>query len=281
MIPHIPFWWNLNIYRWQDGIEILFFTAAIYYLSVWLYQDKHKSLLLPFYGYCALLFVSHHLHFSTMCTTLVTFMPIAVVFFILIHHETLQKNFITMHAITPLQSKPNDWIELIVRTGLTGLSENKSLTFVIEKKQPLQTLVDTTSPLGCPLSSELLRFITTSVLFKEDQMLWIDTNIKLQGCNATWKTNSVDTWLSQEIKEQEQWLQDALFFTSKTDALFIKLLPKTRTFTLIAQGKIIEKASAQHACAAIKAYLGYTSYSYKGDWHGPYPQNISSERTLS
>ncbi len=281
MLASFPFWWHFAIYRWQDGFEILLFTACLYYLSLLLYCDKQKPLLLYFYGYCGAIIGAHSLHLTTISTLLITFMPLIVAIFILIHQDTLQKNFITLHRITPLETPPGDWIEDLVRAGLTAASNNTTLTCIIEKKEALTTLLSSPAHLISPCTTELIKLITSSSIYNPEQMLWIDAHTKLEAYNTTWKKNSVDTWLTQDVQEQEQWLKDALFFTTKTDALFIKLLPSTRTFTLIAGGKIIEKVVAQQACSAIKTYLGYPLHSLKGDWHVPHRQNSASARIRS
>ena len=281
MIDHIPLWWHFDLYRWQDGFEILLISGLFYYLSVWLSQDKQKPLLLTFYGYCSGLLIADYASLTTISTLLLLFLPIACTVFLIIHQNTLQKNFITLHALTPSQKPSVDWIELVIRAGLTAASDNKSLTCIIEKKQALETIIFSQQCISAPLSLDILRLITTSNLYNPHQMLWIDSHARVHAFNALWQKNSMTEWLSQEVQEQEPWLRDALFFTTKTDALFIKLIPETRTFTLIANGKIIQKALAQHAFSAIRTYLGYTPHSLQGDWYVPFNKNTLSEQSRS
>jgi hypothetical protein len=279
MIDHIPFWWHFDLYRWQDIVEILFISSFFYYFSVWLSQDKQKPLLLIFYGYCITLLIADYAHLPTISTLLLVFLPIACTVFLIIHQNTLQKNFVSLHALTPLQKPSGDWIETLIRTGLTAASDNKSFTCIIEKKQSGETVLTSSYFLNAPLSLPLLRIITTSTLYNPEHMLWIDTHARVHSFNALWKKTSVTEWLSQEVQEQEPWLREALFFTTKTDALFIKLIPATRTFTLIAHGKVIQNALAQHAFSTIRTYFGYTSHSLPGDWYVPFNQNNLSERS--
>ena len=279
MMDHIPLWWYFDLYRWQDGIEILLISGLFYYLSVWLSQDKQKPLLLIFYSYCSGLLIADYLNLTTISTLLLLFLPIACTVFLIIHQHTLQKNFINLHALTPSQKPSIDWIESLIRAGLTAASDNKHFICIIEKKQTLETLVTSRNCIAAPLSLELLRLINTSTLYNQHEMLWIDTHARVHAFNATWHKNSVTEWLSQEVQEQEPWLRDALFFTTKTDALFIKLIPSTRTFTLIAHGKIIQHALAQHAFSTIRTYLGYTPHSLQGDWYVPFGQNNVSKQS--
>ncbi len=279
MIDHIPFWWHFDVYRWQDGVEILLISVLFYYLSLWLSQDKQKPLLSLFYGYSSALIIAEYSNLVTISTLLLLFLPIMFVTFLIIHQNTLQKNFISLHTITPSKKPSADWIETLVRAGLTAASDNKTFTIIIEKKDALETIVTSQHTLNAPLSLELIRLITTSPLYKSEQMLWIDTYARIHAFNALWQKNSVTEWLSQEVQEQESWLREALFFTKKTDALFIKLIPSTRTFTLIAHGKIVQHALAHHAFNAIRTYLGYTTHSLQGDWHVPFNQKNVSEQS--
>lgn len=281
MLDTLPIWWYFDLYRWQDGIEILLISGFFYYISRWLSQDKQKPLLAIFYGYCSLLLIADYAQLTTISTLLLLFLPILCAIFLIIHQTTLQKNFISLHAITPLQKPSIDWIQTLLRAALTTASDNKTFTCIIEKKQALESIITSGNVIAAPLSPELLRLISSSSMYNSTQMLWIDAHARIHAFNAVWQKNSITQWLSQEVQEQEPWLRDALFFTTKTDALFIKLSPETRTFTVIANGKIIEKALAQHVFRTIRTYLGYTSHSLPGDWYVPFGQNNVSEHTLS
>ena len=282
MLPSIPFWWHFNIYGWQDCIEILLFSLGIYYLSCWLYQDKYKPLLLHFYSYCGLLIGTHYLHLATINNLLLLFLPITVILFIIIHQNTLQKNSIPLYRTVRTDSLPSEWIDDLVRSALTAVSNNHPFTCIIEKKDSLASFLVSKNNLKTVCNSDLLNLVTTSSLYKNNLIIWIDAQAKIQAFNAQWQKNSLDAWFTDDAQEQEQWLKDALFFTTKTDALFITVTPKTRCFTLIAQGKIIEKTESTKASAIIKTYLGYHNQPLlKGDWYVASNTKTSSSRTYS
>lgn len=274
-----PFWFHWYIFRWQDIIEILAFSGGILYLSLWLKRDTITPLLGFFYGYCTIFLAAYYFELFTLSTALLTFAPITVAICLMLHQGTLQKNFIALHAITSKEKKA-DWIDLVIRSSLVALGENKPITAIIEKNKALNTLLTSTYPFDCQLSEGLLQVLINSKTFSSTDMLWINNTGKLRAINSQWKKSSVDEWLAQEVKEQEQWLQDALFFTTKTDALFFKLNPKTRTFTLVAQGKILQHASAHAALRMIKKYLGLTAQEKETDY-AHIKKTSSSEHTLS
>lgn len=280
MVDPVPFWWHLDLYRWQDGVEIILLSSIVYYLVRWLSQDKQKPLLGVLYGYCALLYASDYWYLATINALLLLFLPILCAVFLLIHRDTLQKNFVALHALTPSQKPSSDWIETVVRGALLIAGDNRPFSCAIEKKEALNTLLVAPHHVEAPLSLELFHLLRSSTLYHAEHLVWIDTHAHLASYNCSWQKNSVTDWLLQEPHTQEPWLREALFFTTKVDALILHLTPETRTFTLIAHGKIIEKAGAQQTCGAIRTYLGYPPHA-KGEWHVPVAKTVSSEQTRS
>jgi len=276
-----PTWWYLHLYGWKDILEIGLFSGAIYYFSSWLQKDQQKPLLLSFYGYCSALIVCHVAHLSTVGAALFLFAPVVLVVFVVLHQESLQRNFVTLHNITPWHAYDEDWVALLMRSCLVAVSNHKALSCIIERRNALHTLLDTPFLLQCKLKEGLLDFLTESNSFNDKELVWLQDNGTLLGINCSWKKRSVDAWLAKEVKEQEPWLQDALFFTSKVDALYFKINATTRTFTLVAQGKVLEKVSAHAAVRTIKKYLGHFNPAKKGDTYATSPQTVSAEQSLT
>lgn len=276
-----PTWWYLHLYGWKDILEITLFSGALYYFSLWLQRDKQKPLLLYFYGYCLALTVCYVAHLATTQTALLLFSPVILVVFVVLHQESLQRNFVALHTISSSYKDSEDWVSLLMRSCLVAVSNHKELSCVIERRNALQTLLDTPFLFQCKLKEGLLDFLTESDSFNDKELIWLQDDGTLLGVNCSWKKRSIDAWLAKEVKEQEPWLQDALFFTSKVDALYFKINATTRTFTLVAQGKVLEKVSAHAAVRAIKKYLGHFKPAKKGDTYATSPQTVSSEQSLS
>lgn len=260
--------WDFGIFSWRDCVEILFLSYALYGVSLWLQRDFQKPLLLYFYGYCLLFFTTHYAHLSTIHSLLLTLFPICALIFILLHQDTLQRNFVMLRNITPAEQVTEHWTELLIRSSLVAASNNKEIRCIIEKGDSLSTILTCPVKTDCHVNPGLLDLLIESSLFKQHAMLWLNKTGRVQGINCLWKKTSLETWLAQELKEREEWIQDALFFTSKTDALFFILHPTTRTYTLIAQGKLLERISAHAALKTIKQYLGLlVNNEIKGDLH--------------
>jgi hypothetical protein len=276
-----PAWWYLHIYGWKDIAEVMLFSSAVYYFSSWLRQDQQKPLLLTFYSYCTLLTVCHAARLNTAGSALLIFAPVILVIFVVLHQDILQRNFVTLHNITPARNVWQEWTEILIRSCLVAVSDNKALSCIIEKKNALDDLLTTPYTFKCKLSEGLLDLVINSNGFDASKIIWLQDNGTLLAVNSSWKKSSVDTWLAKEVKEQEPWLQDALFFTSKTDALYFKINPQTRTFTLVAQGKVLEQVSAHAALKTIRKYLGHFDDHKKGEVHASGHKVPSSEQSLT
>lgn len=269
---------HLSLYGWKDICEVLFFSSIIYYFSAWLKRDRQKPLLLYFYMYCTLITVTYYSNFFTITTLLITGAPVALVLFIVVHQETLQRNFISLHNITP-QKDYGDWVEYMIRSCLVAVGNNKPIHALIEKRNNLASFLHISHRFETIITQGLLDVLIQSSAFDSEKIIIMKDNGTLVGINGTWKKSSVDAWLAAEVKEQEQWVQDALFFTSKSDALYFAIDPATRTFTLFAQGKLLETVSAQAAQKTIKQYLGH--FNHKGELYAQSSKTTSAKQPLS
>ena len=222
-------------------------------------------------------------HLSVITTALITFAPIVIICLVVLHKETLQKNFIALHTIEhPKQAIP-EWPDTLIRCALSMMSNDQTFQCIIQYKDDLQSMLDTPELLNCPLSTTMLNIIMKSTLLQRSKLLWISSEGTIKAINTDWKKNSIEAWLTKEVQQTESWKQNALFFTSKTDAVFLSIDTYTRTFTLIKTGKIIEKLSAQSALALLK-YMQKTpdiTHSLPGELHGNTFKKTGSEQSLS
>jgi hypothetical protein len=172
-----------------------------------------------------------------------------------VHHETLQKNYITARNITPAVQKEADWLSTLMRSFLISLNKNQSILCVIEKHDSLKSMLEAPLVFNTALHKDLLDVVLNSQLFDSTKMIWVNHHGQLCAVNAAWEADHDETWKTKDILDLEEWMQDALLLAHKTDALIFKINPTTRTVDLIAQKKILEKLSINDATATIKKYL--------------------------
>lgn len=249
------FFYSSTFFFWRNIIEIIFFASLFYYISLWLRNDKQKSLILYFYAYCSLTIISHYLQLTTIYTFLLFFAPVIGIFFIVIHQELLQRNFVTLKNIKPATNFHSIWLSDLISMCLVAINHNKEIRCIIECNDNLQTVVDSPFIFNAELNKELLAIVIESQSFDKTKMIWINNNRKLIGINATWKHQEDEIWKDSNQKMIPEWQQEALLTSSKTDALMFTITPETRTFDIIFNGKLLEQMSVNNALSIIKNHV--------------------------
>ncbi len=270
----LPVSWHLLITGWHDIVEITVCISACYYLMNWFHQDKQSRLLTTAYGYCTALFASYLLPLPTLYIALLTFAPLVVATLLMLHKESLQKSFIALHRITPAIKQQNNWAQDCIQMALMSMNQHEPLTFVIEKQQALDPFIKTEHPLHTPFCPSI-----GTLLLKHKQpptsFLWISSDGTLCGYDCTFLLTSIDAWFAQEIPNQDVWVQQALVFSSKTDALFMRTDPVSRTFTIITQGTKKDYVSATKTLEYITTHTGPLFQMDQGENH----EHVSYKKT--
>jgi hypothetical protein len=236
-------------FMWQDGVEILFFATLFYYVARWLKRDKKNNLLIYFYSYCLLALFAYLLQLTTITYCLFLFAPITLIFFSLIHQETLQRNFIALKQPTQAPIAEHNWLACLLRSCLVALNNNKELLCLIEHQDVLSPFITASFFIDAPVQESLLELIFASSLYEPHKNLWLTSSGRLVGFNAQWNHTS-STY-------DNLWKDEALLYTTKTDAIIIHLDPKHNSFTLAAHGKLLQHLNAHHAFQIIKKHIHY------------------------
>lgn len=252
-----------SYFSWRDGVEIIFFSAVIYSLSVWLKKDRQKNLLFYFYSFCLLIFISHTAQLTTITHSLLFFSPMVIMLFVLIHQRTLQKNFVTLRNLIPAERHTSDWIETLIQTSLIALNNNKEILCIIEHNDSLQELLTTPIALHADAKKGLLDILIDSSLFNPQEYLWINSKGVICGINAHWKLEPEKLFDDQLNEIQQSWKDQALFFSAKTDALIIKTNSAHRNFDILIHGQMYNALNAQNALYTIKKYITSTNNDSK------------------
>jgi hypothetical protein len=258
-----------SLISWRDCIEILFFSATLYSLSKWIKKDRQKNLLPYLYAYCFLVAGSYFLHCATITFVLITFAPAALMMLFMMHQQTLQKNFITLNNITPRpQLESDDWLELLLRASLMTLNNNKNVAIVIERADSLQEFLSASLQLNTTVHKDLLTLMFESSLYDSEKIMWLNAHGKLIGMNGTWHMVEHDEWLSTEVKKVDAWQQKAIFVSSKTDALIIKMIASKKIATVCIGGKVIDNINTSQLLRLVKEYIQHTSPAREGELYG-------------
>lgn len=218
---------------YKDGIEVVFFATVIYYILLWLRRDEQKNLLGAFYSYSGLFFASYYLDLPVMSFALFITAPIVALIFIILHQETLQKNFVHIIQAAPKVPSAHHWVDELVKCCLMALNRHREIILIIEKNDQLKNLIHAPYFIYAELKKDVFDILLEKHITGNDYMVWINHQGKLVAINCTWKTHLDSTWVSSEALHMHPWKQHALFITSKTDALMIKVNPLMRSFDII------------------------------------------------
>lgn len=254
---------QMHFFGWRDCVEVFFFSTVFYYFSLWLKHDNQKNLLSYFYTYCGITLGAYALQLTTISFFMVLASPMVFVLFVVFHQDILQKNFVALKNIKPAHKAPVDWLDTLVRVCLIAINNNKEVLCVIEHSDNLDAFLEKSYPLKTDIDKELLNIVMQSSVFDQRKIIHINTYGRLLGINAAWSTQLDEQWITKEAKELHKWQQDALWVTSKTDALVLKTTPKTGSFVLIVRGKKYEKIKAANIKKFVNNYLAPTDK--KGD----------------
>ncbi len=243
---------KLSLVPWRDYGEIFIFTTLIYSFLSWLKRDTQTNLTYSFYVYCILLCGSYYAQLSTVHATLLTGAPLALMLFIVLHQETLQRNFVMFKKAQKPQEFSSHWIDELMRGSLTALNNNKELVIVVERNDSLKNILYAPCLFYADLKKDIFDILIEKHLCTNDYLVWVTQEGKLVAINAAWRINLDEEWITQEAQALHKWKQDAIFVSSKTDAIIFKVNILSRTFNLAMQGKIAEEISSEQLLAILQ-----------------------------
>lgn len=245
---------GLHILNWRDFIEIVCFSTIVYTFLRWLKQDKQKNLVIVFYGYAAFAVCAYFGNFLTLNYLLMSYLPIAIVIFIILHQELLQKNFVTLQRLKTDDITDN-WFDEFTRACLSALNTNKEIICVIERNDSLKNLITTQFVFHADFKKDIFDIVLEKQVHSSQYFMWLNQEGKIVAINARWNLQLDEQWVTPEAQSIHKWKQDGIFISSKTDALIFKITPLTRTFDVIFGGKLREEISANQAFTILQRQL--------------------------
>lgn len=269
----------LQIYALKDVIEISFFIFSIFKISTWLNKDHTKPLLLYFYAYFAVLFVTYFFQLSTVYQITIASAPIFFTLLIIHHQKNFQKNFIISQQtpLTPAKIYHKQWLEILIRACLVASHHKKNITCVIEQRDNLTTLLDKPFTLNITIQKQIIDMLLESVAYNQQKIIWVKKDGTLVSINASWSDLIVNELIFDQIPEEKLACHYAKVATSHTDALVFHINTAESTYNFIAhQGKIVENITIDQIIKLIKNILHQNTDLVKGTAHA---QNESSSLT--
>lgn len=262
----------LGIAHWADITEIVLFSTLIYAFSSWLRQDQSITLLVYFYSACGLFICASLFHLQALVELYRVSWPAMLMLFIIVHQKSLQHNYIAAKTVTPTRHTiDHAWVHVLMRALFKALQRSKNLTFVIEGKRMVEGYITKPVILQSPITHGLLDTLIESTALEQHSLVLLNQTGSVIALNGTWMEPDI-SWFSHEQCALETWQRDALFWTSKTDALVIHADIESKLICIVAQGTIVTQLTSDKAEAII------TQYIRKNSWITPKP---SSQKTVT
>lgn len=244
---------HFMIFKWSDFLEILIFSSFIFYFSKWLQKDKQKKLVPIFYSLCVLFIASDYFELFTLSNFLFSFAPVGIMLFILLHQNSIQKNFIAAKNITPLSLEKLDWVEYLIKAILINTNSKKEIYCLIECQDAVSNFVTPQIKINTKIEKNNLEFLIESKQFNSKKFIWITHTGKIKSINTDW--NLPENFFVNEDKKFTEWEQNSIKISSKTDAICIKSSSETQAFEIIAQGKLMENILTDKAIILIEQFV--------------------------
>jgi len=245
---------------WRDLIEIAFFIAAFYRVSCWLARDRSSDLLPHFYGYCVGFIIAYMAGLELISSLLLLSAPVAALLFILVHRETLQKNFIT-HKRVVQEASNTGWVEALVSASLAAASDDKDTLCVMECSDSLKQFLFAQTAIGASVDRGLLQVLLASPSYDASRMVWVDSDgrlVALNVCHLQSKLAEDTAAVSCKGDIVCEWRENSIALSRKTDALFFRFDAQARRFQVIAGGIVQNDLEMTHALHAVKEHMAVT-----------------------
>ncbi len=92
-------------------------------------------------------------------------------------------------------------------------------------------------------------------LCNAQQMVWIKSDGSVQGIHVSWKAS----WHPATYNSTNEWIDDAIAYTAKTDALIIHTNAHKQRYSIAYNGSITHDVSVEQAGKIIKKQTNSTS----------------------
>jgi len=241
---------------WRDLVEVTFFASLFYGVSCWLARDRANNLLPYFYGYCVAGLAAYFAGLQLIAAFLFFCAPAAAMIFILVHSQTLQRNFIT-HKREVQEAAPEGWVEALVSASLAAASDGKDVHAVVECTDAIAPFLFAQTTIGAPVDRSLLQVLFASPSYDASRMVWVASDGRLAAINVCHRQSILANPATVRCQGDAvcEWREDSALLSSKTDALFFRLDATNRRFVVVSGGVVCDDLEMTHALYEIKNHV--------------------------
>lgn len=269
---------DLLIFNYTDLMEILLISMAIYYFARWLQYDRQKNLAPVFFATCMAITTVNYLNLTNLSNLVLNCWPLILMLFVLVHQQTLQKNFVALKKIIPAKILiPNNWVENLIAVCMTSPQKNQKLICIIEGVDSLSSFLSSECTINCAISKPLLETILNSPLYDNHKILWLAQDGTLIAINTSWNLNFTHANLTNST------FDNCLLLSQQTDLILLEVDQKLHQFSLIAQGQLTKNLHTNDIIKVLQQYLRKNQAISKSEpgvnWHDLKKQSSNTNST--
>jgi hypothetical protein len=181
------------------------------------------------------------------------------------HQQILQRNFISLKNITlATNASSPDWLSAIMKATLTMLAHNKDIIILIEHTDALSPYLQIPEMLDVPITDGLVTLLFNHV-YRPECLCWISSSGMVRGINVSFKAS----WHPSSYQTKTAWIDDAVAYTAKTDAIILAAYADQHHYVVAHQGTITHGLMMEQAHKLIKKLIKYqVPLLKKGYSHG-------------
>jgi hypothetical protein len=256
-------------------MEILLISTAIYYFARWLQYDRQKNLAPVFFATCMAITSADYLGLTNLTNLVLSCWPLTLMLFVLVHQQTLQKNFVALKKIIPAKILiPNNWVENLIAACMTSPQKTQKLICIIEGSDNLNSFLNSEFIFNSIINKPLLETVLSSQNFDSQKILWLTQDGNIIAINATWNLDFTHANLTNST------FDNCLLLSQQTDLIYLEVDQKLHQFSLIAQGQVIKNLHTNDIIKVLQQYLRKNQANSKSElgvnWHDLKKQNSNT-----
>lgn len=257
---------DLLIFSYTDLIEILLISLAVYYFARWLQYDRQKNLAPMFFATCMAITSANYWGLTNLSNLVLSCWPLILMLFILVHQQTLQKNFIAFKKIIPAKILiPNNWVESLIAACMTSPQKNQKLICILEGIDNLSDFLTSEFMINSVVSKPLLETVLNSQSCDNQKIIWLTQDGNLTAINASWNLNFTHANLTNST------FDNCLLLSQQIDLIYLEVDQKLHQFSLIAQGQLIKNLHTNDIIKVLQQYIRKNQAHSKSEpgvnWH--------------
>jgi len=239
-------------FYFKDILELFVIFLLVDRFITWISKDLF--LLKYFYIYLFILISCYYLDFTILNFILLYFSPVIIVFFVIFHERSLQKNFVLIKSKNG-NNLDNIWIQELIKAILFAINNRKDFVCVIERDDDIKKFIKTKCLFHSDFKQDIFEILLEKQFNNSNYFIWVNNKGKLIAINCNWLFNKDENYVFEADYNISSWQKDAIFITLNSDVVIFKTNSILRNIDFIIKGKTLENLNINDSINLLKNIL--------------------------